>query len=544
MDISTADSKTSINEDTFENVPAVDAISEDYIPTEEEMDPIYRKLDWRIIPACWCLYFLGSYGNSAYANTLTMNYESGHSLIQSLHLNSHHTSVASALSAVANIIFDLPMNLMMTRTSPQVWLSRIITSVGIVYLCYAALEGPKGIMAIRFMSGFADAGTWPGLAYYISLWYPGHRTAKRIGYYFTAAQISASAAGLVAAGFQKMDMVRGLYGWKWYFIVYGGVTFCCGISLIWWLPDRPRHLDTNNKMKWSLRSHLPAKVMKYFTASQPLNDRESRLHYLDMKHRYINTRWGLKDVGKIVIDFRMWPLIMMYFGVVGTGMGLATYATVLIKTINPNLSGIDVSLLYAPIWLFDFVAILIATNLADRNRKFRIPLFCSGCVIIIVGLMVTSFAPGYWSRWGGLLICGFGLGPTTPIVMALATEIASYRYGDIGPAAASAIVSGLGSLGTVAVTYSLYSGWPADKARLYRNSNMILVMILGVAIICAILLWYIMEVVDEGVYSQELRKEKEHDKVMAAILAEEGDHQLTQKQKQQQQDLEAEGFEC
>lgn len=473
---------------------------EEYVPTEKEMDPIYRHLDYRIIPACWVLYFLASYGSSAYGNTLTMNYEEGHSLTQSLNLSTHHTSTATALYYVAYIIFDLPMNLIMTRASPQVWLSRVITSVGIVYMCYAALHNGRGLIAIRFMTGFADAGTWPGLSYYISLWYPEHRTARRIGYYFTAAQLSASAAGLVGAGFQKMDMDRGLYGWKWYYLVYGAITVAFGISLVWWLPDRPLYLKPSESNLLSFRRYIPDGIMKFFTPTQPLNERERRLHYLDMKHRYRNVKWGLKDVMKILMDYRTWPLVMMYFGVVGTGFGLAVFATTLIKVNHPGLSGIDISLLYAPIWLFDLAAILIVTPIADRFKKWRHAIFCFFTLIIITGLLITSYAHGSWNRYAGLLIAGFGLGPTVPITMTLSAQIMTYRYGDVGSAASAAIVSGLGNLGTVAATYALYSGWPADRARLYRDSNMMLILILGVSIVAAIICWLIMEKADGGVY--------------------------------------------
>lgn len=476
---------------------------DEYIPTEKEMDPIYRHLDYRIIPACWVLYFLASYGSSAYGNTLTMNYEKGHSLAHSLNLTTHDTSTATALYYVAYIIFDLPMNLIMTRASPQIWLSRIIISVGIVYMCYAALHNGRGLMAIRFMTGFADAGTWPGLSYYISLWYPEHRTARRIGYYFTAAQLSAAAAGLVAAGFQRMDMDRGLYGWKWYYIVYGAITVFVGILLIWWLPDRPSYLKSSEANMLSFRRYLPDGLMKYFRPIQPLNKRERRLHHLDMQYRYKNVKWGVKDVVNIIIDFRTWPLVMMYFGVVGTGFGLAVFATTLIRANHPGLSGIDVSLLYAPIWLFDFASIIITTPIADRYKKWRHFIFCFFSMLIITGLLITSYAHGPWNRYAGLLIAGFGLGPTVPITMTLTSQIMTARYGDVGSAAAAAIVSGLGNLGTVAATYALYSGWPADKARLYRDSNMMLILILGVSIVSAIVCWYIMERIDNGMYNEK-----------------------------------------
>lgn len=72
------------------------------------------------------------------------------------------------------------MNLIMTRLAPQSWLSRIVMTVGIVYACYAALSTAGGVIAIRLISGICGAGTWPGMAYYVSLWYPSHRTARRI----------------------------------------------------------------------------------------------------------------------------------------------------------------------------------------------------------------------------------------------------------------------------------------------------------------------------------------------------------------------------
>lgn len=468
-------------------------------PSKKQLDRVYRHLDYRIIPAIWCLYFLTSFGSSAYGNTLTMNFEENHSLQASLNLDTRALSTATALYYVAYIIFDLPMNLVMTKLSPQVWLCRIVMSVGLCYICYAALHNASGLEAIRFMTGFAESGTWPGLTYYISLWYPEERTARRIGYYFTAAQLSAAAAGLVAAGFQKMDMVRGFYGWKWLYIVYGSIVIACGISLIWWLPDRPAHLLGKETKSHSI---LPESIHKFFTTTQPLSSEERKLHAIDMGERYKKVEWGVIDLLRVVSDIRTWALIVMYFGVVGTGYGLAVFATTLIKVNNPKLSGIDVSLLYAPIWLFDLAAILLVTPFADKFKAQRYIFFSCACLVIIIGLLVTTYAKGPWSRWGGLLICGFGLGPTVPICMTLAAEIMTHVYGDVGCAASAALVSGLGNLGSVTSTYALYTGWPADEKNLYRNSNMILLLMCAMSIVACIVLTVLRKYMSEEPYDK------------------------------------------
>ena len=441
------------------------------------LDRIYRKLDFRIIPALWCLYFLTSFGSNCYGLTLTMNTASGHSLIQKLNLTGHDTSTASALYYVGYIIFDVPMNLVMTKVAPQTWLARIVITVGIVYTCYSALSNSQGLLAVRFISGMVGAGTWPGLTYYVSLWYPNERSTRRIGYYYTAAQISAAVAGLVSAGFQKIDGNLGRTGWQWMYLTYGCITIAVGLLLFWWLPDRP--FKTYDEPKSAFMRFLT----RFFTPTHPLNAHDRELHRLDFQHRYKLLEWTWKDVALVITDARIWAIIIMYFGVVGTGFGLAVFGSTIIAANNPSLSGIQVSLLYAPIWLFDLGGIVLITPFADKYKRLRPIIFNVCCIIIIAGLCVTTYADGFWNRWAGLLICGFGLGPTVPICMSWGAEIFFKRYGDVGTAVAAALTSGLGNLGSVTSTYALYSGWPADKARLYQYSNMILVLMLGCSII-------------------------------------------------------------
>lgn len=466
-----SDPKVDLNEDSVS--------SQDVGASQKELDRIYRKLDRRIIPALWCLYFLTSFGSSVYGVTLTMNRASGHSLKQQLGLTAKQLSTASALYYVGYILFDVPANLIMTKVSPQSWLARIVITVGVVYTCYHALSSPGALIACRFISGVVGAGTWPGMSYYVSLWYPNERLTRRIGYYFTAAQLSASAAGLVSAGFQKMDGTRGYTGWQWMYLVYGCITITVGISLLWWLPDRPfkTNKEHNNAI---LRFYT-----RYVTPTHPLNEMEREIHRKDIEHRYVLLKWTMKDVLAILTDLRLWPITIMYFGVVGTGFGLAVFGSTIIAANNPGLSSINVSLLYAPIWLFDLAGILIITPFADKFKRFRAAFFSGACVIIMVGMFVTTFAKGSWNRYGGLLIAGFGLGPTVPICMSWSAEIFGPRYGDVGTAVSAAIVSGLGNLGSVTATYALYSGWPSDAKRLYRNSNMVLVGMLGISIVAS-----------------------------------------------------------
>jgi MFS family permease len=46
----------------------------------------------------------------------------------------------------------------------------------------------------------AEAGLYPGTAYYITLWYPRHRAQFRQALFFSAASIAGAFSGLLAYG--------------------------------------------------------------------------------------------------------------------------------------------------------------------------------------------------------------------------------------------------------------------------------------------------------------------------------------------------------
>jgi MFS family permease len=133
----------------------------------------------------------------------------------------------------------------------------------------------------------------------------------------------------------------------------------------------------------------------------------------------------------------------------------------------------------------DAAAILLVTPLSDRFHRYRAWFFSGAVMIQITGLLMATFAKT-WTRYGGVLLVGFGLGPTVPICMAWANEIFQPRHGQVGVAAAAALVSGLGNLGSILTTYALYSGWPEDAKpgpHRYRRSNLVMIAILVASIV-------------------------------------------------------------
>lgn len=157
----------------------------------------------------------------------------------------------------------------------------------------------------------------------------------------------------------------------------------------------------------------------------------------------------------------------------------------------------------------DLIAILLVTPMSDRFHRHRAIFFSIPVLLQILGLLLTSYAGSEanpWPRYGGLLIVGFGLGPTVPITMTWTAEIFQPRHGEVGVAAASAVVSGWGNLGSILTTYALYSGWKSDYEapgrQKYRKSNLVMIGILIASILAAALMEVMLRFVD-GRYRRE-----------------------------------------
>lgn len=420
-----------------------------------------------------------------------MNTSQKHDLMTVLHLTAKDTSAALALFYVSYVIFDLPSNLAMSRLGPRAWMARIVLATGLVGACFAAVQSPWSLKLLRFLLGMVVAGMWPGMAFYLTLFYPPTRTGKRIGMYFTASQVSAAAVGLVSAGFQLMDGAGGLEGFRWMFLVYGLVGIVLGIALLWWLPDRPLAPgQARRRPPWWL-GWMPR-------TPEALAGQDAVVHYHDLRRVYHSRPWTMRDLGPVLLDWRLWPLTLMYFGVVGVGIGTQLYGSVIIAAIQPKASAVTVSLLFAPIWIMDLIAIVIVTPLSDRFHRARALFFAGAVCVQIAGLLTTTFAlHDGWARYGGLLMVGFGLGPTVPICMAWTSDIFQRRHGEVGVAAATALVSGLGNLGSITTTYALYTGWPEDARkgpRQFRKSNLAMVGILCLSILSAFVMVILLRV--------------------------------------------------
>src|SRR3989338_10134347 len=92
---------------------------EDVIIKSQEERNLKRKLDWRILPACFACYFL------AYLDRVNIG-NAHEQLTEYLQLSEPQFSFAVSVFYIGYILFEIPSNLMLKRIPPGIWLGSLV----------------------------------------------------------------------------------------------------------------------------------------------------------------------------------------------------------------------------------------------------------------------------------------------------------------------------------------------------------------------------------------------------------------------------------
>lgn len=83
-------------------------------------------------------------------------------LVDDLDLQGYQFNTATSVLFVGYLLMQLPSNLLITRLRPSIYLSSVMLIWGTISGCQAAVKSYGGLVATRFLLGFAEAPYFPG----------------------------------------------------------------------------------------------------------------------------------------------------------------------------------------------------------------------------------------------------------------------------------------------------------------------------------------------------------------------------------------------
>src|SRR5689334_12672713 len=120
------------------------------------------------------------------------------------------------------LLFQIPSNLIVERLGVRVAVFRMMLIWGALSSATALISTPLEFYALRFVLGFAEAGFFPAMIYYLTLWFPRADRALFTAGFTCAIPLSGIVGGpLSSVILQQMDSVLGVHGWQWLFVLEG-----------------------------------------------------------------------------------------------------------------------------------------------------------------------------------------------------------------------------------------------------------------------------------------------------------------------------------
>jgi MFS transporter, ACS family, tartrate transporter len=382
------------------------------------------KVTRRLLPFLVVCYFVAYLDrvNVSFA-ALTMNRDLG--------LSQTAYGFGSGIFFLAYFVFEVPSNLMLNRFGARRWIARIMITWGLLSGAMAFIGGETGFYVVRVLLGAAEAGFFPGIIFFLTLWFPSLYRARIVGYFMAAIPMSSVIGAPLSGQLLGLDGVWGFHGWQWMFLAEAAPALLLSVAVLFYLTDRPE------EAAW-----LSAEERSW------LVDRLAR----ERRRRASAGPRGVAQASRVL------ALSVVYFGCVASNYGLGFFLPQIVKAFG--LSNAETGWVSALPYVVGAIGIVLWSRRSDRlhERRFHIafPL-----LVAATGLAASTLTDDPVLRMAAFSVAGFGIYACLGVFWTLPTAFLS------GAAAAGgiAVVNSIGNLAGFAGPFVM--GWVKDATGSY-----------------------------------------------------------------------------
>jgi ACS family tartrate transporter-like MFS transporter len=373
-------------------------------------DPIetgaLRKNAWRLMPLLTVGFMLNVLyrANVGFAS-LQMNQEIG--------LTSAQFGFGAGLLMLAYCICAIPSNLALYRFGIRRWLGFVMIVSGLTTVCCAMISGPSSFYALRLCLGVADAGSIPGVAFMMLLWFPADYRARMLAIFLLAIPASNIIGAPLSGALLEWDRFAGVSGWQWVFIVEGLPSVVLGLVALRVIADRPAEAG-------------------WLTVEERIVV-EDRLAS-ESRYREITHFWdALKDT-------RVLALALIGFASNAGSFGIAIWLPQILKT--KFESNLTVGVVTGALYVEASVGMLVWANVSDRSGR-DVDNLIIACGVAAVGLLLSAVFSAFWPSLFWLSVALTGIAAGRAILWAIPSRFLT----GIAAAGAMAFIYSVSTLG-------------------------------------------------------------------------------------------------
>jgi len=369
----------------------------------------YSKVDWRLIPFLFLCYIL------AYLDRVNVGFAKLQ-MSKDLSLSDAAFALGAGIFFIGYFFFEVPSNVLLKKYGARAWIARIMISWGIISGAMLFVKGPWSFYVMRFLLGIAEAGFFPGIIFYLTLWYPSSMRSTRTALFVSAIAVSGVVGNPISGAIMdNLSGAAGLAGWQWLYLAEGIPSIIVGIWVFFYLDS------SIQDAKW-LSGEQKALLARNLEAEE--------------SHK---SQVRLADAFK---SGKVWALSAIYFTLMIGLYGISFWLPTIVKAFGVK-DFFRVGLITAIPYFVAVVGMLILSRSSDRTGERRMHYICN-VTAGAIGLVLSGVFAG--NPYLAILFLSIG---TLGVVgsMPIFWPIPSAFLAGTASAAGIGLVNSIGNLG-------------------------------------------------------------------------------------------------
>ncbi len=331
---------------------------------------VYRKVTRRLIPFLILCYFF------AYLDRVNVGFAKLH-MQDALNFSDTVYGLGAGIFFIGYFIFELPSNLLMQRFGPRFWIARIMATWAVLSAGMMFVTTPTQFYVVRFLLGVAEAGFFPGIVFYLTLWFPSWRSARTLGLFILVTPLSTIIGSPLSGFILKMfEEVGSLHNWQWLFLVEAIPSFVLAFVVL-------RYLDNDVKS-----AHWLSDGEKQLILNDLAKDAENRER---VNHGRVD-----KSLKAVFSNGYVWLLALIFFSFNIGYYGINFWLPSIIKSSGIS-DDLNIGLLAAVPYIFGAAFMIWNSRHSDlkQERRWHIAI---PAIIGCVGLALSAWCSGstFW----------------------------------------------------------------------------------------------------------------------------------------------------
>lgn len=327
-------------------------------------------------------------------------------------------ALGASIFFLSYALFEVPSNIIMHKVGARIWMARIMVTWGLISAAMMFAHNEFTFYVLRVLLGAAEAGFFPGVILYLTLWFPSFARGRAMGLFYFGAPLAFIFGSPLSGLLLDWHGLGGLHGWQWMFMVEGLLATVVGVWAYFYLDNKPADA-------------------KWLNAAE--KDELTRVLAAEESHK---TTHGPAHLLSAMRNMKVLHFALIYFLIQMSVYGVVFYLPTQVANLLGTKVGLQVGFVSAIPWVCALVAAYVLPRMADASGNRR---GYAAAILAVSGLGIAASVATTSPALALIALCFAAAGfiSVQPIFWTFPTDY----LGGVAAAGGIALINSLGALG-------------------------------------------------------------------------------------------------